>query len=212
MRCFRSPAVQRGPRFGRARGRAEQHRGAFAALDQGHPRTAAKSIELLDHSSHRPVARAFAAPVDRRHRCGTIEQHDEVRADVRRRQAGARQDQREGERRDAFQNEARRDRQPVDPAAGFRSLPADLPEEQPGDGPDGKAPAKQMDGHDCRDGQQCQQTERRREGHAASSTPAAASPRATSRTGVPATTWAKRAPTRRAAPERPSRRRLNRAR
>ena len=46
----------------------------------------------------------------------------------------------------------------------------------------------------------------------ASSTPAEASARATSRTEPPATTWTKRAPTRRAARDRPGRRRLNRAR
>ena len=62
--------------------------------------------------------------------------------------------------------------------------PRDLPEEQAGDRTDRKAPAEQMNRHDRGNRQQGQQAQRRREDHAASSTPAAASPRATSRIAV----------------------------
>src|SRR4029453_4096578 len=141
-----------------------------------------------------------------------VEQHDEVLTHAGRRQAGAAPDEGEGQGRKAFEDQARGDRQPGDPAAAFGRALRHLPQKEAGDRTDGKSPAKQVNRGNRRDGPQGQESKGRRKDPAPPRTPAAASVFATSRMGVPATTYAKRAPVRRAARDRPSLRRLKRAR
>jgi hypothetical protein len=66
------------------------------------------------------------------------------------------EDQRQRQRRQALEQETGRDRELRDPAAAFRRLPRDLPEEQARDGTNRKAPPEQVDGDDAGDRQQRQ--------------------------------------------------------
>ena len=135
----------------------------------------------------RAIPRALAGGIDRRHRRRIVEQHDEVLTHAGRRQAGAGQDERECQGRKAFEDQARGDRQLRDPAAAF-GRSRHLPQKEPGYRTHRESAAKQVNRDNRRDGQQGQESERRRKDHAASRTPAEASVFATSRMGVPATT------------------------
>ena len=212
MRRRGHPGVERGPGFDDVRGGTRENGRTIAAADERDARAGTEPIEFGENAAHRAIARAVAGRAGRGHRRRVVEQHDEMLADAGGRDPRTGEDEREGERGKALEDQAAGDRQLRDSAAAFRRLPQRPPEKQTGDRPHGKPPAEQMNGDDRGNGEQGQEPERRREDHAASTTPAAASARAMSRSGVPATRCANGAPTRRAARDSPRRRRANRAR
>ena len=166
----RFPLLQRGTRLERkAAGPASTEGRSPLTIRVIRPPGPRRSISPSTRRAAR--SRALAGGIGRRHRRRIVEQHDEVLTHAGRRQAGAAKDEREGQGRKALEDQARGDRQPGDPAAAFGRALRHLPEKQPGDRTDRESAAKQVNRDNRRDGQQGQESKRRRKDHAASRTP-----------------------------------------
>ncbi len=212
MLRLRFPRLECGSGFDGQRRRTRKHTRALAALNQCHAHISSQAFEFLQDAPRHTIPRALVLRVHRGHRGGIVKQYDQMFAEAGGSQPGARQNQRDRESCETFENQACSDRQLADLSAARWRLLHYLPEKQPCNGPRRETPPEEMNRHDCRNCKQGQQAEWRREDHTDSNTPAVARARAASRSDDPATIWTKLAPARRLARASPRRSRLKRSR